>query len=380
MDTPTVGAQNAELYDGDDTVMNRESSVEDTTAQDEFVLQQMLQKELDDNDQEALGIEESMNALSPTSSATQQPPVNPLLSSVVESDEHELATRSPPTARVSAISHHHSIPRLDQYQTETETTHSEQATPDSREPSTPVAPASNTFVYESATYSPSFPSTVIYEDENDAPPALALTPPQAVAEHTQTPSSPPSAHVQPPHISKTIGPNTSFSSLSISTPPVGPASFLAPETSTAAVTPTENADTEPDTVMSTPAPVPAPISTAPPKSNIEKLSDRLRDDPHNGQIWQVYINLVDQSGDTDLVEAAYDRLVEAFPNTVCAIIEVSRVVLLTAPPTSPYLLPSPQLKLRTCPTSSPLHCFPRPNNSLRDTYVHRLPLTSGSFI
>ncbi|KAF8320076.1 Suf-domain-containing protein, partial [Clavulina sp. PMI_390] len=60
------------------------------------------------------------------------------------------------------------------------------------------------------------------------------------------------------------------------------------------------------------------VSTEPPQSNIERLSTKLKEHPDDGAIWQIYINLVDQSGDIDLIESAYERLVEAFPNQATA--------------------------------------------------------------
>lgn len=188
-----------------------------------------------------------------------------------EAHEKELAKRHPPTARVGHTSYS-SNPNLHPL-AGVEGLESTAATP-------AQTPAPSTYVYESASYSPSFPTTVIYPDDGE-PPALSLSP-----------SHPPPSAL--PVTSLSPAPDDpQYTSMSDDTPVLAPP--LAPLVDA------------------------APSSTdfgGPPKSDIERLSDRLSEDPHDGQLWQVYINLVDQSGDMEIVEAAYDRLVETFPNMV----------------------------------------------------------------
>lgn len=260
MDTPTR-VQVSELYDGapDDIVNPDEISVEDPTGQDENMME-MLQKELLEHQGPADVANLTFSDIS-----------------LAETDEKELATRSPPTARVSA-STYHPISRIDNVE------------PKAPAPAAPSTPVQSTFVYESATYSPSFPSSVIYPEEDDA--VITNAPPASPPQHA--------ASITPPASIQTL-------------PELAPQELVQLSLSF---------DSNVSSTESAPAPLAATTTTEPeaeepPKSDIERLSDRLREDPHDGQLWQVYINLVDQSGDMEVVEAAYERLVEAFPNTVC---------------------------------------------------------------
>jgi hypothetical protein len=67
-----------------------------------------------------------------------------------------------------------------------------------------------------------------------------------------------------------------------------------------------------------PAPQEESLGEAPlQKSEFDILSDHLLKDPHDGNAWQSFILLAEQSGDLEIITKAYDRLLEAFPNTVC---------------------------------------------------------------
>lgn len=76
--------------------------------------------------------------------------------------------------------------------------------------------------------------------------------------------------------------------------------------------PTSVSFVEPSTV---PSPTTVPEETRP-KTEFEILSDHLSKDPQDGATWQHFITLADQSGDLETIGNAYDRLLEAFPNTV----------------------------------------------------------------
>lgn len=152
-------------------------------------------------------------------------------------------------------------------------------------------------------YSPSFPNGMD-DGENEAPPHLSLDENHApdvtaAPESAAAPEPIPEARALPPS-SRTDTPMDLRSSTPVRPLDTVNQSF-SPFPSSAMPASVQRLEEERD---------------ASPKSDLERLSDRLQQDPHDGQLWQEYINLVDQSGDLSLVESAYERLIAAFPNTV----------------------------------------------------------------
>jgi hypothetical protein len=290
MATP-VGAGGSEHHDDPDTIGNPdEVFVEEPAEEPDDAVIEALQKELLDHQIPAVPSESSADIVLE----------DPTYSAMSESEENELAKRSPPTARISAGSYStNPLAGVEGFESKVPT------------PAQPSVPS--TYVYEPAIYSPSFPTSMIYPEDEEAPPPLALSPSRPYKSLSPTPQ------IVPPQ-------SQQQQSFAASPPPIETAGTASPLATT-----TQQGSTP--TVRAT-----ASVSDADalPKSDVDRLSDRLREDPRDGQLWQVYINLVEQSGDMDAIETAYERLVEAFPNTVGATI---------------YLPPSPLTLRDTQPTA-----------------------------
>lgn len=224
-----------------------------------------LQKELLDHQIPTAPLESNVDIVSE----------DPTYSAMSESEENELAKRSPPTARINAGSYStNPLAGVEGFESKVPT------------PAQPSVPS--TYTYEPAVYSPSLPTTMIYPEDDEVLPQLALSPSRPYKSLSPTPQ------IAPQSPQRQLSP--------VESPP--PTEMEA----------TTTKQQEPALTVQTAAS--ASDADAPPKSDVDRLSDRLREDSHDGQLWQVYINLVEQSGDMDAIEAAYERLVEAFPNTV----------------------------------------------------------------
>ena len=263
-----VGTGGLEPYDGQGDIGNPdEVFVEEPGEGPDDAVIEALQKELLDHQMPVIPPETSADIV----------PEDPTYSAMLENEEKELAKRSPPTARISAGSYStNPLAGVEGFESNVPT------------PAQPSVPS--TYVYEPATYSPSFPTSVIYPEDEEIPPPLTLSPSRPY---------------------KSPSPNPQMATPQSASPP----SIVTTEAVPPLVTPTQQEPTL--TVRAT-----ASVSDAdaPPKSDVDRLSDRLHEDPRDGLLWQVYINLVEQSGDMDAIETAYERLVDAFPNTVGATI------------------------------------------------------------
>jgi len=270
MTTP-VGAEASELHDGTDITGNPdEVLVEEPTDEPDNTGIEALQKEL---------LDHQIPAVLPDTNADVVPD-DPTYSFMTENEEKELAMRSPPTARINSGSYStNPLAGVEGFESKVPT------------PAQPSVPSS--YTYEPAVYSPSFPTSVIYPEDEEAPPQLALSPSRPYKSLSPTPQA------GPPPSQRRLSTTASPPSTAIAAPAVATTKQQEPTPAVQATATVSDTD-------------------ALPKSDVDRLSDRLREDPHDGQLWQVYINLVEQSGNMDAIEIAYERLVESFPNTVGA--------------------------------------------------------------
>lgn len=55
----------------------------------------------------------------------------------------------------------------------------------------------------------------------------------------------------------------------------------------------------------------------PPVSEYDVLTTQLKEKPHNPEAWRRLIEVAENSGDVEKIQASYDALLRQYPNTVC---------------------------------------------------------------
>lgn len=83
-----------------------------------------------------------------------------------------------------------------------------------------------------------------------------------------------------------------------------------------------------------------------PKTEFEQLLDSLKDDPHQPEKWQRVVDIAEESGDTDKIKAAYEGVLETYPNTV-RILSASSCLFSSSAPQSSFFRPHHTLRVRS---------------------------------
>ena len=63
--------------------------------------------------------------------------------------------------------------------------------------------------------------------------------------------------------------------------------------------------------------LPGSSSSARPASEYDVLTAQLKEKPHSPEGWRRLIDIAEQSGDIEKIRAAFDALLQTYPNTVC---------------------------------------------------------------